>query len=528
MRWIDYFDRGWQISPDGPCLIDDDASGDPTVHTYTEIRNLTLRIAGALEDAGIGKGRHGAVLSPNHPLSVAATLAIMRAGLVWVPLNPRNALAENAGILDRFDCDVLFYHHSFADSLAEMQRKAPRIQRWICLDPAEDDPVAESLASFIANQAAEERVFAYDPLDTVMMAGTGGTTGEPKGVQQSHRATEIQTLAIMAVMPFQRRPVYLAVAPLTHATGYITYPIFAQGGTVVLQRAPDVARVLAAIPRHSVSALFLPPTVIYALLDDPGVRDVNFSSLEYFIYGASPMSPSRLREAIAVMGPVFFQMFGQTETLFPLTWLSREEHFVDGKIGSAIAADDRLRTCGRAGPGVDVAIMDPDGRLLPDGEVGEIVCRTEMVMTGYYKNPDATAEASAHGWFHTGDMGRRDGEGYFYIVDRVRDMIITGGFNVYSTEVESALHAHPAVGECAVVGVPDEKWGEAIKAVVELKAGSQAGEDELISHCKALIGSVKAPKSVDFIEQIPRSAVGKVLKRALRDGYWAGHDRQVG
>lgn len=528
MRWIDYFDRGWEINPDGPCLIDDDAPDGPSVHSYAEVRDLTLRIAGALTGAGIGKGRHGAVLSPNHPVSVAATLAIMRAGLVWVPLNPRNGLADNAGILDRFDCDVLFYHSDFADNLAELQRRAPGIQRWICLDAEGDTAGVDNLPSFIADQAAVERPFAYDPLDTVMMAGTGGTTGEPKGVQQSHRATEMQTLAIMAVMPFQQRPIYLAVAPLTHATGYITYPIFAQGGTVVLQRAPNVPRILEAIPRHRVSATFLPPTVIYALLDDPGVRDIDFSSLDYFIYGASPMSPSRLREAIGIMGPVFFQMFGQTETLFPLTWLSCEEHFVDGKIGGEVAPDERLRTCGRAGPGVEVAIMDSDGKVLPDGKVGEIVVRTEMVMTGYYKNPAATAEANAHGWFHTGDMGRRDSEGYFYIVDRVRDMIITGGFNVYSTEVEAALHTHPAMGECAVIGVPHEKWGEAIKAVVELKAEHEATEDELINHCKALIGSVKAPKSIDFVDRIPRSAVGKVLKRSLRDAYWAGQDRQVG
>jgi fatty-acyl-CoA synthase len=359
-------------------------------------------------------------------------------------------------------------------------------------------------------------------------SGTGGTTGTPKGVMQTHRGTNLQTMLMMATMPFRKRPVYLAVAPLTHAAGYFTYPIFAQGGTVVLQRAPNIGRFLEAIPKYGVSCTFLPPTVIYSVLSDPEVANVDFSSLEYFAYGASPMSASRLREAIRVLGPVFVQVFGQTETLFPLTWLPREEHFIDHVLGREVMSDEKLRTCGRAAPGVKMAIMSGDGALLPDGEVGELVCRTEMVMKGYYKNPEATAEANAHGWFHTGDLGFRDSDGYYYVVDRAKDMIITGGFNVYSTEVEAAILTHPAVQECAIIGVPDEKWGEAIKAVVELKSGEQLDAETLIQHCKAAIGSVKAPKSVDFIDEIPRSPIGKVLKRELRARYWSELDRQVG
>lgn len=525
MRWIDYFDRGWEINPQGPCLIDDDAEGGAKTYSYEEVRDLSLRIAAGLLDAEFGPGCHGAVLSFNHPLSVAATLAIMRAGIVWVPLNPRNGLTDNAALLESFDCDVLFFHSEFAAALDLFQEHAPGIKRFICLD---DNSGADSLELLIAEQSAEARPFNYDPLDTVMMAGTGGTTGAPKGVMQTHRGTNLQTLLLMATMPFRKLPVYLAVAPLTHATGYMTYPIFAQGGTVVLQRAPNIGRLLEAIPKHKVSFTFLPPTVIYSMLSEPGIDEVDFSSLEYFAYGASPMSPSRLREAIEVVGPVFIQVFGQTETLFPLTWLPREEHFVAATLGGLIESDERLRTCGRAAPGVIMAIMSPEGALLADGEVGELVCRTEMVMKGYYKNPEATAEANAHGWFHTGDLGLRDSDGYYYIVDRAKDMIITGGFNVYSTEVEAAVLTHPAVQECAVIGVPDEKWGEAIKAVVELKPGQQLDAETLIKHCKAAVGSVKAPKSVDFIDEIPRSPVGKVLKKTLRNTYWAGRDRQVG
>ncbi len=521
MRWIDYFDRGWEINPDGACLIDDDADGGATTHSYAEVRNLTLRIAGALMDGGFERGQHGAVLSPNHPLSVAATLSIMRAGLVWVPLNPRNGLSDNAEILDSFDCDILFFHSDFADALDLFRKTAPRIRRYICLDRDLGD---QSLDAYIRDQAAVPRPLDYEMTDTVMMAGTGGTTGTPKGVMQTHRATELQTLQIMGLMPFRQGARYLVAPPLTHAAGYMTYPIFAQGGTVILQRAPNVERFLKAVEKWRPTCAFLPPTVIYAILADPAAATTDFSSFEYFIYGASPMSPVKLREAISAIGPVFLQMFGQTETLFPLTYLPPAGHFADGHV----LPDDKLRTCGRAAPGVEMAIIAPDGALLPDGEVGELVCRTQMVMKGYYKSPEATAGANAHGWFHTGDMGYRDSDGLHYIVDRSKDMIISGGFNVYSQEVEAAVLSHPAVQECAVIGVPDEKWGEAIKAVVELNPGQSLDADELIAHCKAAIGSVKAPKSIDVVDEIPRSAVGKVLKRKLRDKYWAGQARRVG
>lgn len=518
MRWIDYFDRGWELNPGGPCIVDDE---DGSIHSYTDIRDLTLRLANALHTEGFRPGAHGAVLSLNHPLAVAATLSIMRAGLVWVPLNPRNAESENGWILDAFDCDILFYHSDFAEAAERFREQAPNIKRFVCLDRMDiDNP---SLEEFVRDHRTDFPGFDYQATDTVMMAGTGGTTGRPKGVMQSHRATELQVLTIMATMPFERRPVYMAVAPLTHATGYITYPIFAQGGTIVVQRQPVPKNILAAIPRHKVSCLFLPPTVIYALLAEPDVRKHDYSSLEYFIYGASPISAARLAEAIEVFGPMM-QMFGQTETLFPLTYLPPEEHFVDGKIAPA----ERLTSCGRAAPGVEIAVMAEDGALLPQGEIGELVIRSGMVMKGYYKNAEATAEANAHGWYHTGDMGYRDPEGYFTIVDRTKDMIITGGFNVYSTEVEGALLAHEAVQECAVIGVPDEKWGEAIKAVVETRDGAKVTEEELIAFAKARIGSVKAPKSVDFVDSIPRSAVGKVLKRELRDKYWEGRGRRVG
>ncbi len=521
MRLIDYFDRGFEINPDGDCLVSDD---DGSRLTYTEVRELTLKAANALRAAGFASGK-GAVLSLNHPLSVSATLSLMRAGLTWVPLNPRDAEENHAYVLENFDCDVLFYQSRFADRVAEFKKGIPGIKLFICLDEPDGGP---SFLDWIANESTAVPPHDNDPNGIVMMAGTGGTTGTPKGVEQTHRATEIQTLVLLATLPFRKRPVYFAVAPLTHAAGYITYAIYAAGGTLVLQGVPEPRNILSAIERHRVSSLFLPPTLIYLMLADAEVGNFDYSSLEFFMYGASPMSPTRLREAIDVFGPVMTQMFGQTETLFPLTYLPPAEHFVDHEIGGETAPDERLRGCGRAAPGVELAIMDPDGNLLGDGETGEIVVRSLMVMKGYYQRPEATTEAFAHGWYHTGDVGFCDDDGYYTIVDRAKDMIISGGFNVYSTEVEAAILAHEAVQECAVIGVPDEKWGEAIKAIVELKPGHEATADDIIALCKQKIGSVKAPKTVDFTDAIPRSAVGKVLKRELRAPYWMGRERLVG
>lgn len=283
MRWIDYFDRGCEINPNGACLIDDDAAGGARTYSYSEIRKLTQRIAAGLINAGFARGQHGAVLSFNHPLSVAATLALMRAGIVWVPLNPRNGLADNAALLASFDCDVLFYHSDFAEALDLFRQQAPGIRRFVCLDKDAGD---DALQHFMVAEAHELPPIDYAPDDTVMMAGTGGTTGTPKGVMQTHRASNLQTMLFLATMPAQKTPAYLAVAPLTHATGYLTYPVFAQGGKIVLQRAPNIGRMLKAIPEHQVTMTFLPPTVIYSMLSEPGIEQVDFSSMEYFAYGA--------------------------------------------------------------------------------------------------------------------------------------------------------------------------------------------------------------------------------------------------
>ena len=262
----------------------------------------------------------------------------------------------------------------------------------------------------------------------------------------------------------------------------------------------------------------------YRLLDIPDLnKKVDLSSLKYFLYGAAPMSVEKLKQAIAVFGPVMMGGYGQTEAPASISFLSPGEHFVEGKV----ASDERLSSVGRPSPLVHVEIMNDANEILKRGETGEICVRGDLVMKGYYKAPDKTAEAIVDGWLHTGDIGHVDDEGYLHITDRKKDMIITGGFNVYPSEVEQALWGHAAVRDCAVIGVPDDKWGEAVKAVVELNAGQSVTAEELIALCKEKLGSVKAPKTVDFVVALPRSPVGKVLKKDLRQQYWQIRERKI-
>jgi acyl-CoA synthetase (AMP-forming)/AMP-acid ligase II len=312
--------------------------------------------------------------------------------------------------------------------------------------------------------------------------------------------------------PFQPRPVYLAMAPLTHAAGVLCFPVMAMGGEIVVMAKPDVAAFLALVERHRVTHTFLPPTLIYMLLAHEKLSATDLSSLRCFWYGAAPMSPQRLEQALTAIGPVMAQLFGQSEAPMMISMLPPADHFrPDGSV-----ARERLSSAGRPAPLVTVGIMASDGTLLSQGERGEIVVRSSLVMSGYYRNPEATAEASKHGWHHTGDIGYLDEDGFLFIVDRAKDMIITGGFNVYSAEVEQALMAHPAVRDCGVVGLPDEKWGERVVAVVQPQDGAVVSEQEVVAFVKERIGSVKAPKQVHVWPDLPRSTVGKVLKVDIR------------
>ncbi|MCS0630524.1 AMP-binding protein [Telluria mixta] len=517
MAIIDFFDRGWRINPHGAAYIQDERH-----YSYQEVGELSCRIANTLLATGFGREAKGAVWADNDVFAWTCALGLWRAGMAYIPVNGRNVAEENQYVLDFFDCEVLFFQRQFAEVINGLRPRLPKIRRWVCIDA--DLPWAPSLAEWSEGQSTTPPQVAVDPDDVVVLSPTGGTTGKPKGVMNTHRSLQTYFAQAMMVHPYNgARPVNLAAAPMTHTAGMLSMPCSAQGGTVVVITRPDPVAMFGAIVKYRVTELFLPPTVIYRLLDIPGIDKLDFSSLRYFFYGAAPMSVEKLKRAMAVFGPVMAGGYGQTEAPASISYLPPYQHVVDGQL----APDERLSSVGRPNPLIRVEIMDAANRILAQGGTGEICVRGDLVMKGYYKAPDKTAETIVDGWLHTGDIGHIDAEGYLHITDRKKDMIISGGFNVYPSEVEQVIWAHPAVQDCAVIGVPDEEWGEAVKAVVELNGGQDVSAAEIIALCKQKLGSVKSPKSVDFVPALPRSPVGKVLKKDLREQYWQGVERRI-
>jgi acyl-CoA synthetase (AMP-forming)/AMP-acid ligase II len=513
---IDYLDRGWALRTGRPCLIDVTNGHEMS---YDEVRSRTFLIANALRRKGYGPDAKMSVLSGNNADAFVAILGAMRAGITYIPVNMRNTTVHNGDILRRFGCDLLFFMSDLADQAAEIARQCGRACEVIQIDRAGG---CGSLEEFVAGCDDTAFELAHDAERTFEILPTSATTGLPKGVIWPNRQLESIVANVMSAAPCDVPPVFLAAAPLTHLAGKFMHYIMAMGGTGVILPGVERGAILDAIPRYGITHLFLPPTSIYDLLADPSARNVDYRSLRYFIYSAAPMAPDKIAEAIDLFGPVMCQIWGQSEAAW-CTILLPDDHLVDG----IPAPEHRLASCGKPLPFVQVAIMDDGGNLLMDGERGELVVRGNNLMTGYYNDPAETAEVAKHGWHHTGDIGFRDKDGYFHIVDRIKDMIISGGFNIYSAEVETVLLAHPAVLQCAVIGVPDARWGEAVKGVVELKPNATATAAELIAFAHERLGGMKAPKSIDLVDTLPKSAIGKILKREVRARYWGAQERQV-
>lgn len=505
MQLSDYLDKGASLGGDRPCLT---TNGESL--SYAEVQRLSRRIAGALHGSGIRPGERVAVLSGNDPLALSCVFGISRAGAVWCPVNPRNEAAENRQLLEMFGCRCLFFQEAFAPLVARIRGELPGLSTLVCLNAPVDG--APSFTDWVARNDRDPEEVSPGDDEMCMLAGTGGTTGTPKGVRLTGHNIETATALTLMCYPFVTRPRYLALAPLTHAAGVLTFPVLTLGGEIVIMPEPDLGEFLRLVERHRITHAFLAPTVIYGLLDHPDLDSTDLGSLRCLWYGAAPMSPRRLEEALSRIGPVLGQLFGQTEAPNMISTLAPAEHFrADGSV-----ATERLSSAGRPSPLTRVAVMDAGGGLLPAGEPGEIVVRGPLVMAGYHENPEATAEVRTRGWHRTGDIGYLDEENFLYIVDRAKDMIITGGFNVYSAEVEQALREHPGVQDVAVIGLADEKWGERVTAVVQLRPERQAGAAELAAFVKERLGSVKTPKQIEIWRDLPRSKIGKVLKPEIK------------
>src|SRR5262245_6437336 len=498
-------------------------SGDGGDFTYLETQALSNRIARRLGAAGLGIGHKFAVMSPNTGPALIAMLGGLRAGLAWCNLNMRAAIVDIIHILKVGNCHVIFMHSSAEPMMAEITAAVPSLQEIICLDAVSAH--GQGLEAWLGDVTDAPLDLRLPDTALGFQGATGGTTGRSKLTQASNRFVATCITAWSSYFQFSVSPVNLAVTPITHAAGFIALSMGQLGGTTVMMAQPDLGRMIDLIAERRVSLLFLPPTLVYMMLAHPKLASTDTSSLRYLLVGAAPFAPEKVADAVRKLGPVVCQGYGQTESGFPLTYMSA--HDVAGAVADP-AKRHRLLSCGQQTNIVEaLEIMDDDGRILGPDQQGEIVMRGPTEMDGYLDDEAASAEIKKFGWLHTGDIGWRDADGYFYITDRKRDMIISGGFNIFPFEVESALMEHASVQDCAVIGVPDEKWGEAVKACVQLKPGANLGVDELIAFANEKTGSMKAPKSVDFIANLPRSPVGKVLKRELRAPYWQGRTRAV-
>ena len=473
---------------------------------YGAALELIGRIQGVFAAQGLRRGDRVAILSGNKAESWLSAVAAWASGMVITYLHQLGALADHLYQLQDSGASTLVVDQTkFTARGAELAEQATGLRVVFTMGPADFGRDLRAAAEAIGCQRARDVAV---PGDLLWLNYTGGTTGRPKGVQYRHRSVLGHTRAVLTDFELPHRPRYLAAAPITHVAGTKILPVLTRGGTVHLLDRFTPRQVLEVIQRERINTTLLVPTMIYAILEDSALDRTDLSSLELLLYGASSMSQQRLREGHERIGRVFAQLYGQSEC-YPISYLSRDDH----REGNPAL----LASCGFPVHGVQVALLDQDGHAVPEGEPGEICVRSQSAMDGYWNLPELTAEALRGGWLHTGDVGRRDERGYLTIVDRKKDMIISGGFNVFPREVEDALTAHPAVSSAAVYGKPDDRWGEAVTAAVILRPGATVTAAELIAHVRELKGPVQAPKQLHIVDELPTTTLGKVDKVRLRN-----------
>lgn len=519
MRIHDYLDLFARDTPDAEL-----ARFEGTVLSYGEAGVQTDRIASALAESGLEKGDRVAILAKNCLDYALIYYGAFKAGVIAVPLNYRLAGPEWAYIINDAGAKGIIARGDLVAAVDQVMDDLETVEQRFAIGAAA--PVGwTAYEDWLAAASGRRPARDIDEAEDVYIMYTSGTTGRPKGAVLTHRAVCSNLVQWTGTVSLERGQGYLIVAPLYHAAaGVSLFSTIAQGSRAVIHEDFFPDRVVAALDDGSVTAATLVPAMIQAcLVAVPDVAQRRYESLDLIAYGASPIAEATLRRAIDVFGCDFIQGYGMTETTAVLTVLPWPAH------QRALAGEDHLLlSAGKPVLGTELRIVDEDDREVPRGQIGEIVGRGPQLMRGYLNQPEATAEALKGGWMHTGDAGIMDEEGFVYIQDRVKDMVVSGGENVYPREVEEVIFQHPAIADAAIIGVPDEKFGEALKAVVVLREGASVAPEELIEFCRSRLAGFKIPRSVDTIAELPRNASGKVLKRELREPYWAGHERRVG
>jgi acyl-CoA synthetase (AMP-forming)/AMP-acid ligase II len=482
--------------------------------SYVEADRRITRFAGALRRLGMQTGDRVGMLLNNSPQAMEVMLATMRAGLVIVPLNVRLHPDEQTKILLDAGCSTLVYDPRIAPSIGVLRSKLPELKTTITVGEAKDGDRAYD--EFLSN-GSETLEVEPAPDDLAWLFYTSGTTGSSKGVMLTHRSLlTMVSVNLVDLNTPEPTDVLLHALPISFAGGLFMLHHVARAVTHVFLPRFDPVGFFTAVQQRRVTTTALVPTMISMLARHPERAAYNLSSLQTLFYGGAPMHAERLREALDAFGPILLQSYGLGEAPLTVTVLPKHEHL-----------GPRAQSAGRAVTMVSLRLQDDDWNPLPPGATGEIAVRSDLLMRGYWNRPDATAEVMKDGWFRTGDIGRLDDDGFLFISDRKKDLIKSGGASISPREVEEVIALHPSVQEVAVIGVPDELWGEAIKALVVLREGARTTEEEITAFCKDRLASFKKPKSVEFVPELPRGPTNKILRRMLRERYWQGRARSI-
>ena len=489
--------------------------------SFRQLDERSTRLANALLALGLRKGDRVAVQSRNCTELVEIECALYKAGLVKAALNPRFTVHEASDVVENCTPRVMIAGNGYT----ALSRETPgfsSIETFVAIGA--DAPGYVSYEALVERGSPAAPDYRPRADDLAVLHFSSGSTGRIKAAMQTYgnRLASLRKLLLGMDRPARPGDRLALIGPVTHASGMLMQPYLFNGATLVLFDAFEPARFLADVERLRITHAFMVPAMINMILAEPTLDHVDLSSLKMLGYGAAPMAPARIEEAWKRIGPVLSQGYGASESTSGVTHLSIADH------AHALACNPaRLASCGRPLGETEVRVVDDQGREVSGDAVGEIVIRGDDVFQGYWGAPEATAEVLVDGWLRTGDLARVDEEGFIYLVDRRKDMIISGGFNVYPNEVEATLYRHPDVLEACVIGVPDDKWGEAVKAVIVLRPGREAAADELVAHCRAQLADYKLPRSVSFVGELPKNASGKLARKLVREAYWQGATRGI-
>ena len=518
MRIYHFLDYWAREQPDAEFAIQEGKS-----LTYAEAAAAVNRLAHGIVRSGVQIGERIAILAPNRPELVLILLAAAKAGVVAVPMDSRQTANQWLYVLNDGQIKTLFSAGEFVPAVDELRQSLETVENFVAIDDTDGASGWEYYGDWLVEHPATPTERPVAATDTLYQVYTSGTTGQPKGVVVSHGACMDILVLLEVSLTIHQGERFLVVTPIFHASGLLcSFISVYKGCSIYMPRGFDPGEAVRALSEERIVGTFMAPAMILACLGVPGATERRYDSLRFICYGAAAISVETLKRATQVFPCGFLQVYGQTEAL-PITFLSIQDH-----ITALTDKPELLTSAGRAALAFQLRIVDEEGKPVPTGSMGEIVVSGPGLMTEYWNRPEATAETLRDGWVYTGDAGFVDEEGYLYITDRIKDLILWSGRNVYPQMVEDVLAQHSAVLEAAVIGVPDPVTGEAVKAMVMLRDGSQVAEQELIDFCADSLAEYQRPSSVEFVDAFPRNVLGKVLKRALREPYWAGQERRVG